>query len=98
MPRSWADARQAPFSHNLFAVSASAILLADGSVLVFAGTSDMGQGARTIFAQVAANEMGVPLDRVSVVMGDTAVVPYDQQTSASRSTLEPRPQLPFRRS
>ncbi len=62
-------------------------LLADGSVLVFAGTSDMGQGARTIFAQIAANEMGVPIDRVSVVMGDTAVVPYDQQTSASRSTV-----------
>lgn len=62
-------------------------LLADGSVLVFAGTSDMGQGARTIFAQIAANEMGVPLDRVSVVMGDTSVVPYDQQTSASRSTV-----------
>ena len=62
-------------------------LLADGSVLVYAGTSDMGQGARTIFAQIAANEMGVPLDMVSVIMGDTAVVPYDQQPSASRSTV-----------
>ena len=29
----------------------------------------------------------MPLDRVTVVMGDTAVVPYDQQTSASRSTV-----------
>jgi CO/xanthine dehydrogenase Mo-binding subunit len=62
-------------------------LLADGSVLVYAGTSDMGQGARTIFAQIAANEMGVPLSVVEVVMGDTSVVPYDQQTSASRSTV-----------
>jgi CO/xanthine dehydrogenase Mo-binding subunit len=62
-------------------------LLADGSVLVYAGTSDMGQGARTIFAQIAADEMGVPLEHVTVVMGDTAVVPYDQQTSASRSTV-----------
>ena len=62
-------------------------LLADGSVLVYAGTSDMGQGARTIFAQIAANEMGVPVDLVNVVMGDTSVVPYDQQTSASRSTV-----------
>lgn len=62
-------------------------LLADGSVLVYAGTSDMGQGARTIFAQIAANEMGTPVDQVSVIMGDTAVVPYDQQTSASRSTV-----------
>jgi len=62
-------------------------LLADGSVLVYSGTSDMGQGARTIFAQIAAEELGVPLDRISVVSGDTSVVPYDQQTSASRSSV-----------
>ena len=62
-------------------------LLADGSVTVLAGTSDMGQGARTILAQIAAQELGAPLDWVNVVMGDTAVVPYDQQTSASRSTV-----------
>ena len=47
----------------------------------------MGQGARTIFAQIAAMELGAPLDWVTVVMGDTAIVPYDQQTSASRSTV-----------
>ena len=56
-------------------------------VVVYAGTSDMGQGARTVFAQIAAQELGAPLDWVTVVMGDTAVVPYDQQTSASRSTV-----------
>ncbi|HEV8402386.1 MAG TPA: xanthine dehydrogenase family protein molybdopterin-binding subunit [Candidatus Limnocylindrales bacterium] len=62
-------------------------LLVDGSVVVYAGTSDMGQGARTIFAQIAAQELGAPLEWVTVVMGDTAVVPYDQQTSASRSSV-----------
>jgi CO/xanthine dehydrogenase Mo-binding subunit len=62
-------------------------LLVDGSVIVAAGTSDMGQGARTIFAQIASQELGAPLEGVTVVMGDTAVVPYDQQTSASRSTV-----------
>jgi CO/xanthine dehydrogenase Mo-binding subunit len=62
-------------------------LLADGSVVVHAGTSDMGQGARTIFAQIAAQELGAPIDWVTVIMGDTAVVPYDQQTSASRSSV-----------
>jgi CO/xanthine dehydrogenase Mo-binding subunit len=62
-------------------------LLADGSVLVYAGTSDMGQGARTVLGQIASEELGVPLDRISVVMGDTSVVPYDQQTSASRSSV-----------
>lgn len=62
-------------------------LLADGSILVFAGTSDMGQGARTIFAQIAADLLGAPFERVSVIMGDTDVVPFDLQTSASRSTV-----------
>jgi len=62
-------------------------LLADGSVVVYAGTSDMGQGARTVFAQIAAEELGAPLEWITIVMGDTAVVPYDQQTSASRSTV-----------
>ena len=62
-------------------------LLADGSVVVYAGTSDMGQGARTILAQIAAHELGAPVEWVTVVMGDTAVVPYDQQTSASRSSV-----------
>ncbi len=62
-------------------------LLADGSVIVYAGTSDMGQGARTVFAQIAAQELGAPLEAVTVVMGDTAVVPYDAQTSASRSSV-----------
>jgi CO/xanthine dehydrogenase Mo-binding subunit len=62
-------------------------LLPDGSAVVYAGTSDMGQGARTIFAQIAAQELGAPVDWVTVVMGDTAVVPYDQQTSASRSSV-----------
>jgi len=62
-------------------------LLADGSVIIYAGTSDMGQGARTIFAQLAADALGAPLEKVSVVMGDTTVVPFDLQTSASRSTV-----------
>ncbi|MEM8786824.1 MAG: molybdopterin-dependent oxidoreductase [Pseudomonadota bacterium] len=62
-------------------------LLADGSILVLAGTSDMGQGARTIFAQLAADALGAPYDRVKVIMGDTSVVPFDLQTSASRSTV-----------
>ena len=62
-------------------------LHADGSAIVYCGTQDIGQGARTIFAQIAAHELGIPLERVSVVMGDTGIVPYDQQTSASRSTV-----------
>ncbi len=62
-------------------------LLHDGSVTVLAGTSDMGQGARTVLAQIAGQELGVPIERIGIVMGDTSGAPYDMQTSASRSTV-----------
>ncbi|WP_460829861.1 xanthine dehydrogenase family protein molybdopterin-binding subunit [Nocardioides hungaricus] len=61
--------------------------LADGSAIAYAGTSDMGQGARTLWQQILAHELGTPLDHVRVVSGDTGVVPFDLQTSASRSTV-----------
>jgi CO/xanthine dehydrogenase Mo-binding subunit len=59
----------------------------DGSATVMAGTSDMGQGARTVLAQVAAEEFGLTVGGVQVVMGDTGMAPFDLQTSASRSTV-----------
>ncbi|GAB3561453.1 xanthine dehydrogenase family protein molybdopterin-binding subunit [Amycolatopsis endophytica] len=62
-------------------------LLSDGSAIVYAGTSDMGQGARTLWQQILSDELGIPLDRVTVVSGDTNAVPFDLQTSASRSTV-----------
>ena len=61
--------------------------LADGSAVLLSGVSDMGQGARTVFAQIVADELGVPMERIEVIMGDTSVVPFNQQTSASRSTV-----------
>jgi CO/xanthine dehydrogenase Mo-binding subunit len=59
----------------------------DGSASVLCGTSDMGQGARTVMMQIAAAELGLSPDRVAIVMGDTSVVPFDSSTSASRSTV-----------
>jgi CO/xanthine dehydrogenase Mo-binding subunit len=59
----------------------------DGSASILSGTSDMGQGARTVFTQLVAQELAIPLERITVVMGDTSVVPYDMSTSASRSTV-----------
>lgn len=59
----------------------------DGSASVLCGTSDMGQGARTVMMQVAAQELGLTPDRIAIVMGDTSLVPFDSSTSASRSTV-----------
>jgi CO/xanthine dehydrogenase Mo-binding subunit len=59
----------------------------DASVSVLSGTSDMGQGARTVLAQIAGKELGVSPDRIVITLGDTSIVPYDSSTSASRSTV-----------
>src|SRR5262245_31548412 len=61
-------------------------LHADASVTVLASTVEMGQGARTVLAQIAAEVLAVPVERVTVATPDTAITPYDQTTSSSRST------------
>ena len=61
-------------------------LHADASVTVLVSTVEMGQGARTVMAQVAAEVLAVPLGRVTVLAPDTSITPYDQTTSSSRST------------
>ncbi len=62
-------------------------LLYDGSAIAYAGTSDMGQGARTLWKQILSDELGVELEKITIVSGDTESVPFDLQTSASRSTV-----------
>jgi CO/xanthine dehydrogenase Mo-binding subunit len=62
-------------------------LQADGSVTVAVGTTEMGQGARTVFAQIAAEVLKVPAEQIAVIMGDTSVAPFDLATAASRSTV-----------
>jgi CO/xanthine dehydrogenase Mo-binding subunit len=59
----------------------------DGSASVVSATSDMGQGARTVLTQIAAEELGIAPDRIVMTMGDTSVAPFDSSTSASRSTV-----------
>jgi aerobic carbon-monoxide dehydrogenase large subunit len=56
-----------------------------GRVLVATGAVNSGQGHETAFAQVAADALGVPLDWVTVIGGDTAAVPFGVGTFASRS-------------
>jgi CO/xanthine dehydrogenase Mo-binding subunit len=59
---------------------------ADGSVTLFTGAVEHGQGSATVLAQIVAATLGIPLDRVTVTAPDTALTPYDQGTSASRTT------------
>ncbi|MGH7326907.1 MAG: xanthine dehydrogenase family protein molybdopterin-binding subunit, partial [Polyangiaceae bacterium] len=57
-----------------------------GSVTVLTGISPHGQGEETTFAQIVADELGVPIEQVTVVHGDTDKVQYGVGTFGSRGT------------
>jgi CO/xanthine dehydrogenase Mo-binding subunit len=59
---------------------------ADGSVSILTGSTELGQGSHTVIPQIAAEELGVPFERVRVISSDTAITPYDRSTGASRTT------------
>ena len=70
--------------------STSAALLRvnpDGSCSVLTSTVEMGQGSKTIFAQMVMDAFGLPLEMVKIVDPDTEITPYDLTTSSSRSTF-----------
>ena len=58
-----------------------------GRVEVFTGTAPQGQGHDTMISQITADELGVNLDDISVICGDTATIPYGIGTFASRATV-----------
>jgi len=67
--------------------SANVRMLPDGSVLVFVGVQNHGQGHETSLAQIAAHELGIDPKQISVRYGDTAIGPYGFGTFASRSIV-----------
>jgi len=68
-------------------------IAADGQVKVFTGKVEVGQNIRTSLAQLVAEELRVPFDAISMVMGDTDLVPWDMGTFGSRTTPTMGPQL-----
>ncbi len=57
----------------------------DGSVTLYCGTVDMGQGSDTVMAQMVGEALNVPAEVVKIVHPDTDVTPYDMGTLGSRS-------------
>src|SRR5260221_9568692 len=55
-----------------------------GMLTVLSSVTEQGQGTEAIFAQIAASAVGVSLDKVKVITGDTSVTPYGGGTWASR--------------
>jgi carbon-monoxide dehydrogenase large subunit len=58
---------------------------ADGSATISAGTSGHGQGHPTAFAMLASDRLGIPMEKITFVQSDTAVVPRGGGTGGSRS-------------
>ncbi len=58
----------------------------DGSVNLLVGVADLGTGAQTVMAQIAAEVLGLPFDRIRVINGDTDVTPFDIGAYGSRTT------------
>ena len=56
---------------------------ADGSVTLFSGKVDLGQGLRISLRQIVAEELGLPIDRIKMVEGDTALTPNQGRTAGS---------------
>ena len=59
----------------------------EGRVRVFAGSTEMGQGTNTVFAQIAAETLGLEIERIEIMQPDTALVPNSGPTVASRTTM-----------
>ena len=64
---------------------------ADGTVSAYSGKVEFGQGIRTAFAKIVADELDVPIEKVHMVMGDTALVPVDEGTYGSHSVEQEAP-------
>ncbi|MBI2910038.1 MAG: molybdopterin-dependent oxidoreductase [Chloroflexi bacterium] len=74
--------------HGLAPAACSAIVKVndDGSIEVRHGADEIGQGANTVLAQIAAEEFRIPLENVKVTFGDTAFAPYDLGSTGSKTT------------
>ncbi|MBC7169578.1 molybdopterin-dependent oxidoreductase [Candidatus Bipolaricaulota bacterium] len=66
--------------------AATLVMQDDGSFRLLVGATDLGTGSDTILAQIAAEELGVPVDRVLVYSSDTDFTPFDTGAYASSTT------------
>ena len=74
-------------------VSAWIQIGADNKVTVFTGKIECGQNTRTSLAQQVADELRVPFDSITMVMGDTDLTPWDAGTFGSQTTPQMGPRL-----
>ncbi|MEE8204834.1 MAG: xanthine dehydrogenase family protein molybdopterin-binding subunit [Dehalococcoidales bacterium] len=69
-------------------LSSSAVvkIMEDGSACVQTGAAELGAGQETVLSQIAAEELGLPLEDIRIIMADTDATPYNWGTQGSRAT------------
>ncbi|AZR72668.1 xanthine dehydrogenase [Anoxybacter fermentans] len=81
-----AGAYKGPSTPPAAASSAIIYLLEDGTVNLQVSATDIGQGSHTALAQIAAEELGIDVDKIHVSVPNTDYTPYEWQTVGSRTT------------
>src|SRR5213592_765860 len=87
-PEAFGQAKPAPLPgslNNNRMLNAWLRVDADGTVTIFTGKIELGQGSGTALTQIAADELDVDLKRIKIVLGDTALTPNEGQTAGSQS-------------
>ena len=65
----------------------------DGSALVYTGTSPQGQGHDTSWSMIASEQTGIPIDKITLIWGDTDLVPVGGGTMGMGALLVWGPQM-----
>jgi CO/xanthine dehydrogenase Mo-binding subunit len=74
-------------SGEVYLASKASLELTTSGVRVLVASTEIGQGQRTVHAQIVADALGIPIDRVEVEAADTLFVPNSGPTVASRTTM-----------
>ena len=84
-----------PYEKSMVADTIAAWIHIDGegNITVFTGKVEVGQNIRTSLAQIVAEELFVPITSIKLIMGDTALTPYDRGTYGSLTTPQMGPIL-----
>jgi CO/xanthine dehydrogenase Mo-binding subunit len=75
-------------SCGLLSSAASIKANEDGTLSVISAVQDIGTGSHTVLCQIAAETLGLPLERVRIAAGDSDSAPYDTGSIASRTTFD----------
>ena len=77
---------KSPTTHS--SISGAHVLFnEDGSAQIMVGASEIGQGMCVVLSQIAAEELGIPVEAVGITCADTGATPYDRGTFSSRVTF-----------